>query len=143
MLYTGSSAAGGPSRKAFTAARKTPRSRILLQELLRLVNLGGKVGAAAAVGMVEKHHGPVGLADLFLRDRPLTVRRKIGQPSRYPPSALSFPSPPSANIASHTILPGHTAPWGRGPRGGRGETYFRARIKLASFLFILVSNPPL
>lgn len=105
MLYTGSSAAGGPSRKALTAARKTPPSRILLQELLRLVDLGGEVGAAAAVGVVEKHHGSVGLADLFLRDRLLTVKRKIGQPSRYPRPALSSHKPPSTTVASQTIRP--------------------------------------
>ena len=45
----------------------------LLQKLLGLVDLGGQVRAAATIGMVEKHEGAVGLADLVLSDGALAV----------------------------------------------------------------------
>ena len=50
-------------------------ARVLLEELLGLVDLGGEVGAAAAVGVVQQHQGAVGLADLLLGEGALAVSR--------------------------------------------------------------------
>lgn len=48
-------------------------SRVPFQKLLRLVDLGGEVRAAASVGVVEEHHSSVGLANLVLCDLPLAA----------------------------------------------------------------------
>ena len=45
----------------------------LLKELLSLVDLGGQIRAAAAIGVVEEHEGAVGLAHFVLGDGALTV----------------------------------------------------------------------
>ena len=50
-----------------------PLAGVLLEELLGLVDLGGEVGAAAAVGVVQQHQGAVGLADLLLGEGALAV----------------------------------------------------------------------
>lgn len=39
---------------------------VLLEKFLCLVDLGGKVGASASIGMVQKHKGSVGFADFVL-----------------------------------------------------------------------------
>lgn len=46
---------------------------MLVEELLGLVDLGGQVWAAAAIGMVEQHELTVVLANLVLVQFPLTV----------------------------------------------------------------------
>lgn len=48
-------------------------SSLFVEELLGLVDLGGQVRAAAAIGMVEKHELTVLLANLVLVQFPLTV----------------------------------------------------------------------
>lgn len=53
-----------------------PLAGILLEELLGLVDLGGEVGAAATVGVVQQHQGAVGLADLLLGEGALAVSRR-------------------------------------------------------------------
>lgn len=46
---------------------------MFVKELLGLVDLGGQVRAAAAIGMVEQHELTVLLADIVLVQFPLTV----------------------------------------------------------------------
>jgi len=40
---------------------------ILLEELLSFVDLGGQVGTASSIGVVEQHERSVGFADLVFR----------------------------------------------------------------------------
>lgn len=72
MLYTGSLSDRTRPTKALAESLSfreiSSSSWVLLQELLRLVDLGGEVRAAASIGVVEEHHGSVGLADFVLRD---------------------------------------------------------------------------
>lgn len=55
------------------AVRSRKLECVLLEELFRLVDLGGKVGASASVRVVQQHQRPVGLADLVFRDGALAV----------------------------------------------------------------------
>lgn len=45
----------------------------LLEKLLRLVDLGRQVRASASIRVVQEHQGPVGFADLLLRDGALAA----------------------------------------------------------------------
>lgn len=41
--------------------------RVLLEELLGFVDLGGQVRTASSIGVVEQHQSSVGFADLIFR----------------------------------------------------------------------------
>lgn len=42
--------------------------RVLLEELLGFVDLGGQVWTASSIGVVEQHESAVGFSDLVFRD---------------------------------------------------------------------------
>lgn len=98
----------------FTPAK--PVSVLFVQQFFCFVDLGGQVGAAASIGVVQKHDCSVGLADLVLCDAALAG------------SNVSVKCRGEDDAAG-------------GERGG--QTYLRDRINDASFLVILGSNPPL
>lgn len=80
-----------------------------VQQLFRFVDLCGEVRATSSVGVIQKHGGSVGLADLVLSDGTLAGSYVNNRPRSTP-----------QNI-----------------------TYLSDRIKVASFLVILGSKPPL
>lgn len=67
---------------------------LLVQQLLCLVHLGRKVRAAASIGMVEKHNGAVGFADLVLGECSLAAKGK---------ATVSKPNPPQNSTRAMTI----------------------------------------
>lgn len=48
-------------------------SRLLIQQLLGLIDLCREIRATASIRMVQQHNRPVGLADFVLGDGPLTA----------------------------------------------------------------------
>lgn len=57
---------------------------LLIEQFFRLVDLGGQVGTAASIGMVEQHHGSVSLADLVLGERTFTEGALLNGAIRFP-----------------------------------------------------------
>lgn len=103
-----------------------PPLTMLLQELLRLINLPCQIRAPPTVRMVQQHHLAMPLADTLLRHVPLTIHPHI-----HPPLATTTTTTTITHSPSKT------------KQGGGGGTNASCRIKRASRRFIFGSKPPL
>jgi hypothetical protein len=99
-----------------------PNLRILLQKLLRLVNLGRQIGAPAPIRMIQQHQLPVVFANLILRQAPLAATTPsvsntaaAEDVEARPTSAARSAPPPADSSAARTRLYRKPAPAGRGP----------------------------